>query len=67
MTTYFNCYFFIRTMEITSKGMTTTKIPLINLITTIYFTNHQKGQRVDFLKKYPCVIYVKNSQKSALK
>ena len=48
-------------MEITSKGMTTTKNPLINLMTTIYFTNHQKGQLVDFLKKYPCVIYVKNA------
>ena len=48
-------------MEITSKGMTTTKNPLINLMTTIYLTNHQKGQLVDFLKKYPCVIYVKNA------
>ena len=48
-------------MEITSKGMTTTKNPLINLMTTIYFTNHQKGQLVDFLKKHPCVIYVKNA------
>ena len=40
--------------------MTTTKNPLIDLMTTIYFTNHQKGQLVDFLKKYPCVIYVIN-------
>ena len=36
------------------------KIPLINLITTIYFTNHQKRQFVNFLKKYPCILYVKN-------
>ena len=48
-------------MEITSKGMTTTKNPLINLMTTIYFTNHQKAQLLEFLKKYPCVIYVKNA------
>lgn len=48
-------------MEIATTGMTMTKIPLINLMTTIYFTNHQKGQLVDFLKKYPCVIYVKNA------
>ena len=29
---------------------------------TIYFTNHQKRlfKEVDFLKKYPCIIYVKN-------
>ena len=47
-------------MEITTKEMTTTKILLINLLTTIYFTNHQKRQLVDFLKKYPCIIYVKN-------
>ena len=46
-------------MEITTKGITTTKSPLINLMTTIYFTNHQKGQLVDFLKKYPCIISVK--------
>ena len=50
-------------MEITTKGMTTTKTPLINLMTTIYFTNHQKIQLVDFLKKYPCIIYVKNCLK----
>ena len=42
-------------MEITSKGMTTTKKTLINLKTTIYYTNHQEGQLVDFLKKYLCV------------
>ena len=47
-------------MEKTTKAMTTTKIPLINLMTTIYFSNHQKRQLVDFLKKYPCIIYVKN-------
>ena len=47
-------------MEITTKRMATKKIILINIITTIYFTNHQKRQLVDFLKKYPCIIYVKN-------
>ena len=46
-------------MEITSKGMTTTKSPLINLMITVYFTYHQKEQLVDFLKKYLCIIYVK--------
>ena len=46
-------------MEI-NKGMTTSKSHLINLMTTIYFTNHQKVQLVEFLKKYPCIIYVKN-------
>ena len=51
----------VHIMEITSKGMTTTKNHLINLMTTIYFTNHQKGQLVDFLKKYPCIICVKNA------
>ena len=40
--------------------MATKKIILINIMTTIYFTNHQKRQLVDFLKKYPCIIYVKN-------
>ena len=29
-------------MEITTEGMTTKKIPFINLMATIYFTNHQK-------------------------
>ena len=29
------------------------------LMTTIYFTNHQKWQLVDFSKKYSCIIYVK--------
>ena len=29
-------------------------------MTTIYFTNSQKRQLVDFLKKYSCNIYVKN-------
>ena len=33
---------------------------LINLMATIYFTNHQKRQLVEFLKKYPYIIYVKN-------
>ena len=47
-------------MEMTTKGMTTTKIPLVNLMTIIYFTNHQKQQLVDFLQKYPCIIYIKN-------
>ena len=44
-----------------TKGMTTTKIPLINLMTTIYFTNYQKRQLIDYLKKYPCIIHVKNA------
>ena len=47
-------------MEITTKGMTTTKCHLINLMSTIYFTNYQKRQLVDFLKKYPYIFYVKN-------
>ena len=47
-------------MEITTKGMTTTKSYLINLMATIYFTNHQQRQLIDFLKKYPYIIYVKN-------
>ena len=47
-------------MEITTKGMTATKIPLINLMTTIYLTNHQKRQLVDFLRQCPRIIYVKN-------
>ena len=47
-------------MEITTKGMTTKKIPLINLMSAIYFSNHQKRQLVDFLKKYPYIIYVKS-------
>ena len=29
-------------------------------MTTIYFTNRQKVQLVDLLKKYPSIIYVKN-------
>ena len=28
-------------------------------MTTIYFTNHQKRQLVEILKKYPCITYVK--------
>ena len=48
-------------MEITTKGMATTKSHLINLMITIYFTNHQKRQLVNFLKKYPYIIYLKNS------
>ena len=47
-------------MEITTKGMTATKIPLINLMTTIYLTNHQKRQLVDFLRQCPRIIYAKN-------
>ena len=35
----FSCIKYI--MKITSKGVTTTKNPLICLMTTIYFTNHQ--------------------------
>ena len=51
--------YFNSPMQITTKGMTTTKIPL-NLMATIYFTNHQKRLLVDFLKKCPCIVYVKN-------
>ena len=36
-------------MEIKTKGMTMAN-----------FTNYQKRQLVDFLKKYPCIIYVTN-------
>ena len=35
-------------------------VPLIGLMTAIYFTNHRKRQFVKFLKEYPCIIYVKN-------
>ena len=35
-------------------------VPLIDLMTTIYFTNHRKIQLLNFLKKYSCIIYVKN-------
>ena len=41
-------------------GMAMTKSHLINLMTIIYFTNHQKRQLADFLKKYSYTIYVKN-------
>ena len=44
-----------------TKGMATTKIPIINIMTTIYFTKYQKRQLVDYLKKYPCIIHVKNA------
>ena len=42
-------------MEVTTKGMTTVKNRLINLMTTIYFINHQERERelVNILKKYP--------------
>ena len=36
------------------------KTTAANVLTTIYFTNHQKRQLVDFLKKYPCTIYITN-------
>ena len=29
-------------------------------MTTIYFSNHQKRQLDNFLKKHPCIIYVTN-------
>ena len=35
-------------MEITTKGITTAKNHLINLMTPIYFTNHLKRQLIDF-------------------
>ena len=47
-------------MEVKTNEMTTIQIHLINLMATIYFTNHQKRQPVDFLKQYPYIIYVKN-------
>ena len=43
-----------------NKGITTAKSHLINLMTPIYSTNHQKRQLVNFLKKYACIIYVKS-------
>ena len=55
------------TMEITTKGMTTAKNHLISLMTPIYFTNHQKRQLIDFLKKYRCIIYVKSYLKCEFK
>ena len=36
-------------------------------MTPIYFTNYQKRQLVDFLKKYPCIIYVKSYLKCEFK
>ena len=50
-------------MEVTTKGMTTPNFFLINQMTAIYFTNHQKRQIVDFLKKYPCIIHLKHCLK----
>ena len=47
-------------MEITTKGITTAKNHLINPMTPICFTNHQKRQLTDFLKKYPSIIHVKS-------
>ena len=47
-------------MEITTKGISTAKNHLINLMAPIYFTYYQKRQLVDFLEKYPCIIYVKS-------
>ena len=44
-------------MEVTTKEMITVKNRLINLMTTIYFINHQERERerelVNILKKYP--------------
>ena len=39
-------------MEVTTSEMIATRIPLINLMTTIYLINHLKRQLIDFLKKY---------------
>ena len=47
-------------MEITSKEMTTTKSPLINLMITVYFTYHQKEQLVDFFKEVSMHYLCKN-------
>ena len=55
------------TMKLTTKGITTAKNHLINLMTHIYFTNRQKRQLVDFLKKYLCIIYVKSYLKCEFK
>ena len=38
-------------MEITTKGMKTTRLHLRNRMTSIYFTNHQKRHHVNFFKK----------------
>ena len=38
-------------MKRTTKGMTTTKIPLISLMATTYLTNHQKQQLMHYLCK----------------
>ena len=54
-------------MEITTKEITMAKNHLINLVTPIYFTNYQKRQLVDVLKKYPCIIYVKSYLKCEFK
>ena len=47
-------------MEITTKGIATAKNHLINLMTPIYFTIYRKRHLVDFLKKYPWIIYMKS-------
>ena len=44
-------------MEITTKGVTTVENHLINLMTPIYFTNHQTGSKscktpLKFLEKF---------------
>ena len=36
------------------------KFRFVNLMTYICFTNHQERQVTDFLKKYPCIIYITN-------
>ena len=47
-------------METTTKGMATSKNTFNKSNHYIYFTNHQKRQLLDFLNKYPCIIYVKS-------
>ena len=48
ITPYCNGILYALNMEITTKGTTTTKIPLMNLMTTIYFTNQLKRQLSTF-------------------
>ena len=42
------------------KELQRQKFRFVNLMTYICFTNHQERQVTDFLKKYPCIIYITN-------
>ena len=44
------------TMERTTNEWICQQIILIALMTTVYFTNHQKQNLIDYLKKYPGII-----------